>query len=148
MGEQQQDDRDAPDDGVRDWLGSRCEELFGKLADGLLDDGTINAAFARAFAARGKATQAQETALGFLNIPTTADVERLTTRMRSVSQRLDAIEDALSRIEVGLRGEVAPDPRVEALERQIAEVTARLERRDATTPAPEAPAKKAKKRKR
>lgn len=37
--------------------------------------------------------------MGALNIPSAADVERLTRRLRSVSQRLEGIEDALDRIE-------------------------------------------------
>ena len=38
--------------------------------------------------------------MGALNIPSAADVERLTRRLRSVSQRLEGIEDALDRLEV------------------------------------------------
>jgi septal ring factor EnvC (AmiA/AmiB activator) len=34
-----------------------------------------------------------------LNIPSAADIERLTRRLRSVSQRLEAIEDTLDRVE-------------------------------------------------
>ena len=37
--------------------------------------------------------------MGALNIPSAADVERLTRRLRSVSQRLEGIEDSLDRIE-------------------------------------------------
>ena len=37
--------------------------------------------------------------MGALNIPSAADIERLTRRLRSVSQRLEGIEDALDRLE-------------------------------------------------
>jgi len=37
--------------------------------------------------------------MGALNIPSAADVERLTRRLRSVSQRLEGIEDVLDRLE-------------------------------------------------
>jgi chromosome segregation ATPase len=37
--------------------------------------------------------------MGALNIPSAADIERLTRRLRSVSHRLEAIEDALDRVE-------------------------------------------------
>jgi hypothetical protein len=37
--------------------------------------------------------------MGALNIPSAADIERLTRRLRSVSQRLEAIEDTLDRVE-------------------------------------------------
>ncbi len=37
--------------------------------------------------------------MGALNIPSAADIERLTRRLRSVSQRLEGIEDSLDRLE-------------------------------------------------
>lgn len=40
--------------------------------------------------------------MGALGIPSAADVERLTRRLRSVSQRLEGIEDSLDRVEARL----------------------------------------------
>ncbi len=40
--------------------------------------------------------------MGALGIPSTADVERVTRRLRSVSQRLEGIEDSLDRLEARL----------------------------------------------
>ena len=37
--------------------------------------------------------------MGALNIPSAADVERVTRRLRSVSQRMEGVEDALDRLE-------------------------------------------------
>ncbi len=37
--------------------------------------------------------------MGALNIPSAADIERLTRRLRSVAQRLEGIEDALDRLD-------------------------------------------------
>ena len=37
--------------------------------------------------------------MGALNIPSAADVERLTRRLRSVSQRLEGIEDGVDRLD-------------------------------------------------
>ena len=46
--------------------------------------------------------------MGALNIPSAADIERLTRRLRSVSQRLEGIEDVLDRLEQRLgRGQAA-----------------------------------------
>ena len=59
----------------------------------------INGAIARAFEAREKAVQAQEAAMGALNLPSAADIERVTRRLRSLSQRLEGIEDAIDRLE-------------------------------------------------
>ena len=50
--------------------------------------------------------------MGALNIPSAADIERLTRRLRSVSQRLEGIEDALDRLEErGRRGREAAGAR-------------------------------------
>src|SRR5687767_13129020 len=42
--------------------------------------------------------------MGALGIPSAADIERLTRRLRSVSQRLEGIEDALDRLDERLAG--------------------------------------------
>ena len=90
--------------GMRDRLTRQGEDAIGKLAQDLLENPLVNGAIARAFEAREKAAQAQEAALGALNIPTAADIERLTRRVRSVSQRLEGIEDAVDRLDQRLAG--------------------------------------------
>ena len=40
--------------------------------------------------------------MGALGIPSAADVERMTRRLRSVSQRLEGIEDGVDRLEARL----------------------------------------------
>lgn len=84
---------------IRDRLSKQGEEALGKLAEEIISNPVINAAIARAFEAREKAVQAQEAAMGALNIPSAADVERVTRRLRSLSQRLEGIEDAIDRLE-------------------------------------------------
>jgi hypothetical protein len=109
------------DDGLRDRLTRQGEDALGKLAQDLLENPLVNSALSRAFEARERASQAQEAALGALNIPSAADVERLTRRLRSVSQRLEGIEDGVDRL----------DARIAALDRDgganpLAGVEARL----------------------
>lgn len=87
------------DQGLVDRLSRQGEEALGKIAEGLIGNAVINGALARAFEAREKTVQAQEAAMGALGIPSAADIERLTRRLRSVSQRLEGIEDALDRLE-------------------------------------------------
>src|ERR1044071_7426038 len=87
------------DEGLKDRLARQGEDALGKLAQDLLENPLVNGAIARAFTARERAGQAQEAALGALNIPTAADVERLTRRLRSVSQRLEGIEDGVDRLD-------------------------------------------------
>ena len=87
------------DEGLRDRLSRQGEDALGKLAQDLLENPLVNGAISRAFGAREKASQAQEAALGAFNIPSAADVERLTRRLRSVSQRLEGIEDGVDRLD-------------------------------------------------
>jgi predicted nucleic acid-binding Zn-ribbon protein len=86
-------------DGLRERLARQGEDALGRLAQDLLENPLINGAIARAFEAREKAAQAQEVAFGALNIPSASDLERLTRRVRSVSQRLEGIEDGVDRLD-------------------------------------------------
>ena len=88
------------------------EEALGKLAQNLLENPLVTGAISRAFEAREKAVQAQEVAFSALNIPSAADIERLTRRLRSVAQRLEAIEDSLDRLDRRL--ESTPDSELAA----------------------------------
>ncbi len=90
---------DTEDPSLRARLARQGEDAVGKLAQDLLENPLVNAAITRAFDAREKATQAQEVAMGALNLPSAADIERLTRRLRSVSQRLEGIEDGVDRLD-------------------------------------------------
>lgn len=119
---------------LRDRLTRQGEDALGKLAQELLENPLVSGAIARAFDAREKATQAQEAAMGALNLPSAADIERLTRRLRSVSQRLEGIEDAVDRLDrrlesmSGAAGRVGngADDRLSGIERQLAKVVAEL----------------------
>jgi hypothetical protein len=93
------DTSETSDEGLRSRLTRQGEDALGKLAQDLLENPLINGAITRAFDAREKAAQAQEVAMGALNLPSAADVERLTRRVRSVSQRLEGIEDGVDRLD-------------------------------------------------
>jgi hypothetical protein len=92
----------ADEEGLRDRLSRQGEEALGKLASDLLENPLINSAITRAFSAREKAVQAQEAAMGALNLPSAADIDRLTRRLRTVSTRLEGIEEALDRLQEGV----------------------------------------------
>ena len=86
-------------EGLRDRIARQGEDALGKLAQDLLENPLVNSAIARAFTARERAVQAQEAAMGALNLPSAADLERITRRLRSLSQRLEGIEDSIDRLE-------------------------------------------------
>ena len=122
---------DGPeDDRLVDRLSRQGEEALGRLAEELIANPVVNRAITGAFEAREKAVQAQEAAMGALNIPSAADIERLTRRLRSVSQRLEGIEDALDRLEERTASAASAAEASAADERSgAAEVEARLEAR-------------------
>jgi TolA-binding protein len=87
---------EATDDkGIRDRISSGGEEAIGNLAQALLENPLFNSALATALGAGEKAVQAQRSAMGALNLPAATDVERLERRVRSVSERVEAIEDRI-----------------------------------------------------
>ncbi len=130
----------SEDRGIVDRLSRQSEEALGRLAEELVGNQVVAGALSRAFSAREKAVQAQEAAMGALGIPSAADIERLTRRLRSVSQRLEGVEDSLDRVEGRLEalgalptGEDGGQARVEARLEEIARDLTAL--REALTPA-------------
>jgi chromosome segregation ATPase len=90
---------DSDGGGLVERLSRQSEEALGRVAEELVGNQVVAGALSRAFSAREKAVQAQEAAMGALGIPSAADIERLTRRLRSVSQRLEGVEDSLDRVE-------------------------------------------------
>jgi hypothetical protein len=127
-------------------LSRQGEEALGKVAEELIANPVVNAAIARAFEAREKAVQAQEAALGALNLPSAADIERVTRRLRSLSQRLEGIEDALDRLEERIAAAGSGPDRSLAVEARLEEISRDLARlREAVAPT-EAPVPRAQER--
>jgi hypothetical protein len=126
---------DTSAEGLRQRLTRQGEDAIGKLAQDLLENPLFNGAITRAFDAREKAAQAQEVAMGALNIPSASDIERLTRRVRSVSQRLEGIEDGIDRLDERF-GSIGATPgearlarveaQLEALTRELAELRAAI----------------------
>lgn len=125
------------DKGLRGRMISQGEEAIGKLAQDLLENPVVSGALSAAFETRERAMKAQEVALGALNLPSASDLERLTRRLRSVSQRLEGIEDVLDRIERRVEQlDAAPvEQRLAELEQLLERIEAMLAER-AASPAP------------
>ena len=103
-------------------LSRQGEEALGKIAEELISNPVVNGAIARAFDAREKAVQAQEAAMGALNLPSAADIERVTRRLRSLSQRLEGIEDAIDRLEERLAAVGGGRDSLERVEQRLDEI--------------------------
>jgi hypothetical protein len=134
---------------LRDRLGTNTEERLGKALSDLLESPLLTGAIGRAFDAREKASAAQEVAMGALNLPSAADIERLTRRLRAVSHRLEGIEDAVQRLDRTLApAEEAPriEARLAAIEAHLAKLSSQLQaapRAGASASRPAAPKGKA-----
>ncbi len=118
-------------------LRKQGEEAIGKFAQELLGSPVVSGAISTVFETRERATRAQELAMSALNLPSAADIERLTRRVRSVSQRIEGIEDNIDRLtdKLDSAGSVsALENRLTAIEETLARIEASL---GAAAPAPE-----------
>jgi len=141
---------DPARDGLRARISHKSEDALGRLAQELLESPLVSGTISRAFEAREKAAQAQELAMGALNLPSAGDLERLTRRVRSVSQRLEGVEDALDRVDervgsLGGTGELqqrlaAIEGQLTAFAGQLSELAAQIAGAQAGAAAPPAPA--------
>lgn len=113
--------------GLRERFSGTTEERLGKALSDLLENPLLSGALGRASDAREKAAQAQEVAMGALNIPSATDIERLTRRLRSVSHRLEGIEDGVHRLDRAL-SPTRVEARLSAIEEQLVTLTKKVGR--------------------
>ncbi len=121
----------SEDQNLRQRVTRQGEETIGKLAQELLENPVVSGALSRAFETRERAMRAQEAAMGALNLPSASDLERLTRRLRGVSQRLEGIEDGLDRLEQrieGLGAASALEQRLAAIDERLGRIEAALEK--------------------
>jgi len=127
-----------PDRTIVNRLSRQGEQALGRIAEELVANPVVGRAISGALETRERAVAAQEAAMGALNIPSAGDVERLTRRLRSVSQRLEGIEDALDRLEeraIASSTAAAGEDRTPAMETRLEEIARDLAAlRDAVAP--------------
>ena len=120
-------------DGLRGRVTKQGEEALGKLAQDLMKSSLLSGTLTAAFDARERAARAQEVAMGALNLPSAADVDRLTRRLRSVSQRIEGLEEGLDRIADRLdrsRETAKLEERMDKMEKRLASIDRTLTRLD------------------
>jgi DNA repair ATPase RecN len=93
--------------GLRQRITGQAEDAIGRLADDMLENPVVNSALSRASSAREKVAHAQQSAMDALNLPTASELEKLGRRLRSISQRLEEVEDAVDKL--GVRMETLSD---------------------------------------
>ncbi len=115
---------DPEQTGIRKRIAGQAEDAIGRIADDMLENPVVNSALSRAFSAREKVAQAQQSAMDALNLPTASELEKLGRRLRTISQRLEEVEDAVDKLGV----------RMEALSEETrasdANLTAQVDRVD------------------
>src|SRR5690242_14609455 len=118
----------SEDMGLRERATRQGEEAIGKLAQELLEHPVVSGALSAAFETRERAMRAQEVAMGALNLPSASDLERLTRRLRAVSQRLEGIEDGLDRVEQRMEsiGSSNIEKRLDAIEERLERIEGAL----------------------
>jgi hypothetical protein len=106
----------------------QSQDAIGRLVQDLIKLPVVSGALTSFFDARERAVRAQELAMSALSLPSTADVERLTRRLRSVSQRLEGLEDGIDRIVDKLDKSATPGPIPPDLDARLSKLEAALDR--------------------
>jgi hypothetical protein len=88
---------------ARERISARGEDALTDIAQLLADNPVLNQVLQAAFGARDIATSATGQALKNLNVASASDLDRLARRLRSISDRLEVVEDRLD----GLAREIA-----------------------------------------
>jgi hypothetical protein len=82
----------------RDPASARGEGALGDLAQLLVENPWMNQALHLAFGVRERASEAGTAVIRNLNLPTGHDVDRVARRLRSLSERLEEVEDTLDQL--------------------------------------------------
>jgi chromosome segregation ATPase len=85
-------------EGLRDRIAHRGEDAIGEVADALLSNPVFNNALGAALNAGERAAQAQKAAMRALGFSSSDEAERLERRLRSLSDRLEQVEDQLDEL--------------------------------------------------
>lgn len=116
---------DEPNETFADRVAREGEDVVARLVQELSAQPLVRTLIERVFEARERAAQAQDVAMATLNIPSASDIERLTRRIRSVSLRMEGLEDAVDRLDERLAALASSgdlDARLSAIEQRLTEI--------------------------
>jgi chromosome segregation ATPase len=85
-------------DSTQEGLRSRSSDAVGDLANALLDNPVFSQALGTALGMGEKAAQAQKRAMDAVGLPSADELSRLERRIRSLSDRLESVEDQIDRV--------------------------------------------------
>ncbi len=99
---------------------------FAGLLNDVLAHPVTRGAIERTTDARDTALATQEAVLGLLNLPTAAEVERVFQRLRSISQRLELLEDAIDSVGGSISSFASNADQLAVLNKRLEEVLEQL----------------------
>src|SRR5712692_4150930 len=104
-------------EGLKQRITRQGEDALGKLAQDVLENPLLNGALTRALDAQKKAAQAQEVAMGALNIPSASDLDRpagagaAAERLERMEEQLQELARQIAALAEAIPGAAAPVPR-------------------------------------
>jgi hypothetical protein len=99
-------------EGFRERISRSPTDAAAEIANALLENQVFKDALGAALGAGERAAQAQRAAMGAIGLSSSDDLERLERRLRSLSDRVEAVEDQLDTVtrDVARQRPPVPDP--------------------------------------
>ncbi len=112
-------------DGWRRRVTRQGEEAVGWLAQEVLDNDAVHVAVKGVVDAGQRVFRARESVFGVLDLSSASDLQKLTRRLRSVSQRLEDVEDGVDGLSQKIGGMSKSDvaARLNGMESKLDEIT-------------------------
>lgn len=113
---------------LRDRIVRQGEDAVGRIAQDALDNKLVKGVVQGITDSGQKVFEAREVVFGVLDLSSASDLQKLTRRLRSVSQRLEDVEDGVDRLSsrVGALNSTDVDTRIEGLEGQLEILSQRM----------------------
>lgn len=113
---------------LRDRIVRQGEDAVGRIAQDALDNKLVKGVVQGITDTGQKVFEAREAVFGVLDLSSASDLQKLTRRLRSVSQRLEDVEDGVDRLSsrVGALNSTDVDTRIEGLEGQLEILSQRM----------------------
>lgn len=121
-------DENMSSESLRDRIVRQGEDAVGRIAQDALDNKLVKGVVQGITDSGQKVFEAREVVFGVLDLSSASDLQKLTRRLRSVSQRLEDVEDGVDRLSsrVGALNSNDVDTRIEGLEGQLEILSQRM----------------------
>ncbi len=116
--------------GWRDRIQRQGEDAVGWLAQEVLDNQVVKGAVQGVTDAGQKVFETREMFFGVLDLSSASEMQKLTRRLRSISQRLEDVEDGFDRLSERTAGASSADvaTKISGLEDQLDALSQQLQK--------------------